>query len=130
MSITLDPAIGSIISIPLIIPKAITSATTSASVAKARVPCKGRIVGFTPLYGSSGGSTPFTDLDLDVENGTTDIFAGHAVIDSSADTTTEPTVTGSRVVADGDILHLDAVTTGGSTPSLVGYGYMVHIARE
>lgn len=115
--------------LPLIITDPLTTATTTADVARARCPCRGRIVGCAPIYGVTRGTTPFTDLDLMIEKGTTDIFSVvHPVINGSVVGTTEPDVLDAqREVADGDILALDAITIGGSSPVLVGFGYAVVI---
>lgn len=120
-----------LVPIRLQITKALTSAATTADVAKVVVPYACRVHKVTPVHGTSGGGTPFTDLDVDVENGTTDIVTAMALVDSSADVNTAvgPETAALGVLAAGDVLHLDAVTTGGSSPSLVGYGVDLWVSR-
>lgn len=127
-------ATGKIICLSLIQAVQLTTAATHASQAQVRVPADGTIVAVEPIAGIIGGTTEFTDIDGMVENGTTDLFAAnHALVDSSAIVmSSAPSVEteAKKRVAAGDVLHLDLVTTGGSSPEADGFGFNVFIALD
>ena len=129
---TMAATVGS--QFPLIIgPSTVQITTTTADVATLVVPCKCRIL---TIYGgvhAAGGSTIMTDLDLTVENGSTDINStALAVVNSSAVTNTANTNpdSGQDDLAAGDVLHLDATVTGGSSPTADGAYAILWCVRE
>lgn len=110
---------------------AITSATTTASARKLVVPFACRVRKVTAVHGINAGSTKFTDIDIDVENGTTNIISTMVLVDNSADVDTPDEADSAtlEVLAENDVLHLDVVTTGGSTPTAIGYGCTLWVER-
>ncbi len=132
MSSHIDMAagIGSIICIPLYTKTQITA--TTADIATAIAPCKGRVVAVAAWVKTSA-SKP-TDLDLMIEKGTTDLHTLIPAINSS--TIAGPlmgalvTVAASLAVAAGDVFHLDATVTGGSSPTCDDIYGMVWMVRE
>jgi hypothetical protein len=125
MAKTRAVGVRGLIALPLVCGVLAADLVKAASV---RVPCSGRIWDIVPVYGVSAGSTPVTGMVNTIKKGSTVIVTAHAQIASSADTTTAPTVidtAAARNCVAGDLLQLDVDVTGGSTPTLAGYGYVV-----
>lgn len=110
----------------------LTTTTQSAATYEVPFDCYvHKIQGLRPVL---GGTTVFTDVDIDVENGTTDLCDLLAAVDSSTVQTgveDDPDSATIATLADGDILHLDVtVAGGGGTPTATGAGAIVWVARR
>jgi hypothetical protein len=100
------------------------------------VPFKCRIVTMMGFMEAIGGTTDFTDVDLEVQNGTTVInTTAIAIVQASAIVTGSgavgsPDTDALAALAENDVLHLDIDITGGSSPTGVGCGVDIWVARE
>jgi hypothetical protein len=133
MALTLSPGVGDVIAVPITRFAAVSA--TTADIATQVAPCKGRVVGISARTEAIGGTTVPTDVDIMVEKGTTDILASAiAVVDSSTPQTpamgTLTTTLADLEVADGDVFHVDATVTGGSSPTCTGIEVIVYLARQ
>jgi len=102
---------------------------TTASVVQHAVPFPCRII---RIQAGVEAIDDATDVDIDVENGTTDLCDLLAVADGSAIVAggvgDDPDV-GVEDLAAGDILHLDVTITGGTSPVVTGCYARVWVQR-
>ena len=115
-------------------PTSVQITASGDSICTLKVPFKCRIVYCTAGYEAIGGSTDPTDVDVDLENGTTDIGDPIAIWDSSAAISGGPVAmtpdSGQDDLAAGDIIHLDVDITGGSSPTVDGVWATLWVVRE
>lgn len=127
------PAGKNIVCVPLIRLAAVSA--TTADIATALVPFRGRIVAVVARAHAMAGSTICSDGDVMIEKGTTDILsAAIAVINAATlQSSTSGTLTataGDLLVTPGEILHMDITVAGGSSPTITGIEAQVYIMRE
>jgi hypothetical protein len=131
MASQLSPGVGDVFVVRLG-PTVVQITASGDYICTARVPWKGTILKIQAGVQAIGGTTDPTDVDVDVENGTTDICDLIAVVQSSAiiaGGAEDTPDSGEEVVAEGDVLHLDVDVTGGSSPTVDGVYADVYIAR-
>ena len=106
-----------------------------ANVVRCRVPFDCRVVHVIAGAQVIGGSTVFTDVDVTVMNGATDLLASRIpVVNSSVlaaplEGTLSATEADRDLSAD-DILDLDIDITGGSSPTMDGCFASVFVVRQ
>ena len=110
-------------------------AADEANVVREVVPFDCRVIAVTAGAQAAAGSTPFTDVDVTVMNGSTDLLASKiAVMDSSTLAApaagTLSTTSASLNLSSGDVLDLDVDTTGGSSPTLTACFATVWAVRQ
>ena len=117
---------------PLRLQQADTVTATTASAVTMKAPFNCRIVA---IHSGVTGIDDATDVDLQVEKGTTDLCtAVMAVADSSSVVSggvegTLTTTAADLTLDKGDVLHLDITVTGGSTPDIDGCWADVWVVR-
>lgn len=97
-----------------------TITASADSVVTKKVPFPMRIL---EIRAGVEGIDDATDVDLDIENGTTDLCDPLPVADSSAIVAggvVDTPDSGQEDLAAGDVLHLDIDITGGSSPDVDG----------
>lgn len=130
--IDLAPGVGDVIELSLSLHKQV--AATTASIARAIAPCKGRVVGVAAWVEQVGGTTVPTDIDIMLEKGTTDL---HTIIDCWGSSTdngpqlgTLSTTAATLAVAKGDIFNMDTTVTGGGSVTIESVQGRVWMVRE
>lgn len=130
----LPPAGVPLFLLPVVCKKQISQDTTDAALQV--VPCDLQVHEIWPLCDSIGGTTVFTDVDVMIENGTTDIMSAElACVDASAivgsaTTFKVPSTDALSLLSKGDVLHLDINITGGSSPTGEGIGALLVCSRR
>ncbi|MFQ5915377.1 MAG: hypothetical protein ACE5JS_19585 [Nitrospinota bacterium] len=128
----LASGVGDIVEFHLKVARQITATTTDALLFK--VPFKCRIVKVIGAVGAIGGTVDPTDVDLMIENGTTDILSAQiAAVDASAIASAPVTGTvaaGQDALAEDDVIHLDVTVTGGTSPTVDDVDVWVYAVRE
>ena len=115
-------------------PTTVQVAASADSVLTMRVPFKCRIVEYRAGVEAIGGTTDPTDVDIDLENGTTDIgdpvaAVGSSAIVSGGSAAGTPDSGQDNLVA-GDIIHMDIDITGGASPTVDGVWAELIVVRE
>lgn len=125
-----------IVPVRLIYPTQITADVADAAV-KEKSPVKGTIVGILGKLRAAGGSTPHTDIDVEVLKGATALLSANLpVVNSSAFEAggtygSLSTVAGVLEVAVDDVLAIKLIDiTGGSSPTADGLEVIIYIARH
>ena len=123
-----------VVLIPLVLTAKDGLTTTTADAATLDVPFDCYVHKVQALRPILGGTTVFTDIDIDVENGTTDLTDLLASVDASAvvdGVEDDPDSATIATLTDGDILHLDVTCTGGGgSPTATGAGAIVWVSRR
>ena len=126
------PGVGDIFCLPIEVGRQLAATTTDAQVVK--VPFKGRIIEVVGGVGAIGGTVDLTDVDLMIENGTTDILSAQIpAVNASTIAATPPTgaiAGGEDDVAEDAVIHLDVTVTGGTSPTVDGVWVHVWIVRK
>ena len=129
----LASGVGDVIALRL--QAAVQITADEANVVREVVPFGCRVVHVVAGAQAIGGTTVFTDVDVTVMNGATDLLASRiAVVNAStlaapAEGTLHATAANQKLSA-GDVLDLDVDITGGSSPTMDGCYATVYAVRE
>ena len=128
----LAPGVGDVVQFFISAGRQLTA--TTADAALFRVPFKCRIIAVYGAVAAIGGTVNPTDVDLMIENGTTDILSAQLpAVDGSAIASTPPKgtlVSGQDTLAEDDVIHLDVTITGGTSPTADGVDVWIYAVRE
>ncbi len=129
---SLAPGVGDIYCLPIEVGRQVAATLADAQIVK--VPFKGRIIKVVGGVGAIGGTVDPTDVDLMIENGTTDILSALIpAVNGSAIAATPLTgaiASGEDDVAEDAVIHLDVTVTGGTSPTVDGIWVHIWIVRE
>ena len=115
-------------------PTTVQLSASGDSVLTMRVPFKCRIVEYRGGVEAIGGTTDPTDVDIDLENGTTDIGDPVAAVESSAiiagGSAAGTPDSGQDDLAKDDVIHMDVDITAGTNPTVDGVWAELIVVRE
>lgn len=135
------PALGEpVIPIELLHDAAVVATVAGGAGIVLPMPFKGRVVGAVGRIRTHGGSTPFTDIDLTIQNadnsdanmleGVIPVVNGSAMIRDATVTLGPSATEASRKFNKGDKVELVITCAGGSTPSSTGVGATLFVVRD
>ncbi|MEE8110628.1 MAG: hypothetical protein V3T44_06335 [bacterium] len=129
----LAPGVGDMVAIRLQSGRQLTA--DEADKVREIVPFDCRVIAVTAGAEAIGGTTVFTDVDVTVMKGATDLLASRIAVVNGSTLAAPQTGTLSATAANlklssGDVLDMDADMTGGSSPTIDGLFATVYAVRE